>query len=182
MLLDKLHPQDVLDHTFSNHITTHHLSDMVAVKQKKGHMLGGGVTKVAIFFTTPSIPDVELLAVIKIMKVLTNCDPSKVFASSTQSPAAVPTALPNINGANLEDFYSMNISMMISHRSLEWDSLLMMILSWLKKICLKQAITSCWTLLLAFIMDRSGTGVVIVNELLPHQPSKLPHYMGVETQ
>jgi hypothetical protein len=24
--------------------------------------------------------------------------------------------------------------------------------------------------------------VVIVNELLPHQPSKLPHYMGVETQ
>ncbi len=108
MLLRKLHPQDIISQAFPNHITTDRLSDLVAVKQGKGHRAGGGVTKIAVFYSTPSIPDVELWAAIGFTKVVTSCDPSKVFARAIPSTTAVSTALPGMNGVDLDGLQLTN--------------------------------------------------------------------------
>ena len=108
VLLRKLHPQDVVSHAFSNHITTDRLSDLVAVKQGQGCRAGGGVTKVAVFFSTPSIPDVEVWAAIGFTKVLTSCDPSKVFAPATTSTTAASAALPGTAGVDREGLHLTN--------------------------------------------------------------------------
>jgi hypothetical protein len=107
MLLRKLHPQDIISQAFPNRITTDRLSDLVAVKQGKGRR-AGGVTKVAVFFSTPSIPDVELWAAIGFIKVVTSCDPSKVFARATSSTTAVSTAPPDTNGVDREGLHLTN--------------------------------------------------------------------------
>ena len=108
VLLRKLHPQDVVNQAFPNCITTNRLSDLVAVRQGQGRRTGGGVTKVAVFFTAPSIPDVEVWAAIGFTKVVTSCDPSKVFAPATTSTTAVSTALPGTAGVNHEGLHLTN--------------------------------------------------------------------------
>ena len=108
VLLRKLHPQDIISQAFPNRITTDRLSDLVAVKQGKGRRAGGGVTKVAVFFSTPSIPDVELWAAIGFTKVVTSCDPSNVFARATSSMTAVSTAPPDTNGVDREGLHLTN--------------------------------------------------------------------------
>jgi hypothetical protein len=108
VLLHKLHSQDIISQAFPNHIMTDRLSDLVAVKQGKGHRAGGGVTKIAVFYSTPSIPDVELWAAIGFTKVVTSCDPSKVFARATSSMTAVSTALPDTNGVDREGLHLTN--------------------------------------------------------------------------
>jgi hypothetical protein len=98
VLLRKLHPQDIIGQKFPNAIASDRLSDLVTVKQGKGHRHGGGVTKVAIFFTTASIPDIELWAASGFTKVITSCDPSKTF-----TPAPAPTIVPPAAAQVLED-------------------------------------------------------------------------------
>jgi hypothetical protein len=108
MLLCKLHHQDAVNQAFPNHITTECHSNVFAVKQEKGNMASGGMTKVSAFYTTPSIQDVKLWAAIGFTKVLTSCDPLNVFACAAPSMTAVSTALTDGNGVDLEDFHRTN--------------------------------------------------------------------------
>jgi hypothetical protein len=87
---------------------TDHLSDLVAVKQGKGRRAGSGVIKVVVFFTMPSILDMELWAVIGFTKVLMSCNLSKVFAHAAPSTTAVTRALPDKNGVDLEGLHPTN--------------------------------------------------------------------------
>lgn len=104
VLLHKTHAQDAIDRTFRNHISNDCLSDLMAVKQGIGCRQGGGIMKVVIFLMTPSTPNVILWAAIRFAKILTSCDPPKLYAPSAQSPAARS----HINGVNLEDFHCTN--------------------------------------------------------------------------
>ena len=64
--------------------------------------------KVAVFFTTPSIPDVEVWAVIGFTKVVTSFDPSKVFAPATTSTTAASTDLPSMADVDCEGLHLTN--------------------------------------------------------------------------
>jgi hypothetical protein len=92
VLIKKLHPADIIARNFPNAISNQRLDDLVAFKHGKAKRRGGATAKSAIYFTTASIPDVELWASTGFVKVKQSCPEDKVFIIHRRARSTAPTA------------------------------------------------------------------------------------------
>ncbi len=90
VLIKNLHPKNIIAAAFPNATAQDRLDDLVAFKKDSARRQGGRVTKNAIYFLTPSIPNEEVWAAMGFTRVIQECPEENAFTRDTAEESTVP--------------------------------------------------------------------------------------------
>jgi hypothetical protein len=79
VLIKNLHPKNIVASAFPNATAQDRLNNLVAFKKASARRQGKGVTKNAIYFLTPSIPNEEVWAGMGFTRIVQECPEDNVF-------------------------------------------------------------------------------------------------------
>ena len=84
VLIKNLHPKNIVAAAFPNATAQDRLNDLTAFKKASVRHQGGGLTKNAIFFLTPSIPNAEVWAAMGFTCIFLECPEDRVFVRDSE--------------------------------------------------------------------------------------------------